>query len=48
MAPQTARILLIHRLPARPAVIATNMHVLGGYHEIQRLAWEEQGRTLSG
>ena len=48
LAPRTARILLIHRLPTRPAVIATNMHVLGGYHEIQRLAWDEQSRTLSG
>ena len=48
LAPGTARILLIHRLPARPAVIATNMHVLGGYHEIQRLAWDEQRLTLSG
>jgi len=48
LAPRTARILLIHRLPTRPAVIATNMHVLGGYHEIQRLAWDEQRRTLSG
>jgi hypothetical protein len=46
--PGTARILLIHRLPARPAVIATNLHVLGGYHEIQRLAWDEQRLTLSG
>ncbi len=48
LAPRTARILLIHRVPSRPAVIGTNMHVLGGYHEIQRLAWDEQSRTLSG
>lgn len=46
--PRTARILLIHRLPARPAAIATNLHVLGGYHEIQRLAWDEPRLTLSG
>ena len=26
LAPRTARILLIHRLPTRPQVIATNMH----------------------
>ncbi len=48
LAPGTARILLIHRLPAQPAVIATNLHVLGGFHEIQRLAWDEQRLTLSG
>jgi len=48
MAPRTARVLLIHRLPTRPQVIATNMHVLGGYHEITRLAWDEAKGTLSG
>ncbi len=48
LAPQTARILLIRRLPARPAVIATNMHLLGGYHEIERLTWDETTLTLSG
>lgn len=24
------------------------MHVLGGYHEIERLTWDEQPLTLSG
>jgi len=48
LAPQTARIVLIHRLPDRPQVIATNMHVLGGYHEIQRLAWDAGRLLLSG
>lgn len=48
MAPRTARILLIHRLPIRPEVIATNMHVLGGYHEIERLAWDERELALTG
>jgi hypothetical protein len=48
LAPRTARILLIHRRPTRPQVIATNLHVLGGYHEIQRLAWDEQQLVLSG
>jgi len=28
----------IHRRPDRPTVIGTNMHVLGGYHEIRQLA----------
>jgi hypothetical protein len=48
LAPRTARILLIHRQPLRPQVIATNMHVLGGYHEIQRMAWDDQQLVLSG
>ena len=48
LAPRTARILLIHRRPSRPQVIATNMHVLGGYHEIERMAWDEQQLVLSG
>ena len=48
LAPHTARILLIHRLPDRPRVIATNMHLLGGYHEIKRLNWDEEQLLLSG
>jgi hypothetical protein len=48
LAPGTARILLVHRKPKQPQVIATNMHLLGGYHEIKRLVWDEKQRTLSG
>jgi hypothetical protein len=48
MAPGTARILLIHRKPKLPQVIATNMHLLGGYHEIKRLSWNEKQLALSG
>jgi len=48
LAPHTARIVLVHRLPDRPQVIATNMHVLGGYHEIKHLAWDGRGVRLSG
>ena len=44
LAPRSARILLIHRRPSRPQVIATNMHVLGGYHEIGRMAWDQERR----
>jgi alpha-galactosidase len=46
--PRTARLLLIRRLPDRPDVIATNMHVLGGYHEIKRLAWDDRRCMLAG
>ncbi len=48
LAPHTARVLLIHRRPTRPQVIATDMHLLGGYHEIKRLMWDEPSRTLAG
>lgn len=48
LAPGTARILLIHPKPKQPQVIATNMHLLGGYHEIKHLAWDEKQLTLSG
>ena len=48
LAPRTARVLLIHRRPRHPQVIATNMHLLGGYHEIKRLAWDQNQGVLSG
>jgi len=48
LAPETARILLIHRKPRRPQVIATNMHLLGGYHEIEQLSWDEKRLVLTG
>jgi len=46
--PQTSRILILRRLGDRPQVIATDMHLLAGYHEIQRLAWDESRWVLSG
>lgn len=46
--PRSARIVLLHRLPAHPDVIATDMHVLGGYHEITAMSWNSQERKLSG
>ncbi len=48
LAPRTSRILLIHRRPTRPQVIATNLHVLGGYHEIKQSVWDETRLLLSG
>ncbi len=29
-------------------MIATNMHLLGGYHEIKRMAWDDERLVLSG
>jgi hypothetical protein len=48
MPPQSSRILIIRRLSDRPQVIATDMHVLGGYHEIHRLAWDATRKLLAG
>lgn len=48
LAPRTARIVLIRPLPTHPQLIATNMHVLGGYHEVTQLAWDESQLQLTG
>ncbi|MHB8955456.1 MAG: hypothetical protein ACYC4U_20980 [Pirellulaceae bacterium] len=48
LAPRTARIVLIRPLPTHPQLIGTNMHVLGGYHEVTRLAWDETQLLLKG
>jgi hypothetical protein len=48
MAPRTARVLLIRRLADRPQVLATNMHLLGGLHEVPRITWDEKRQVLSG
>lgn len=46
--PHSSRVLIVRRLTGRPQVIATDMHVLGGYHEMTRLAWDADRRQLSG
>lgn len=46
--PHSSRILIVRRLTGRPQVIATDMHVLGGYHEMTRLAWDADRRQLAG
>jgi hypothetical protein len=46
--PRTARIVLVHRLPSCPDVIATDMHALGGFHEIAAMSWDAQKRRLAG
>jgi alpha-galactosidase len=48
MPPQSSRIVLLHRLSGRPQLIGTNMHVLGGWHEVRQLAWDETQQSLSG
>jgi len=46
--PQSSRILYLRPLAGRPQIVGTDMHLLGGYHEIQRLAWDAKKCTLSG
>ena len=48
MPPESSRILAIRRLSDRPQVIGTDMHMLSGYHEIERLTWDAARNTLSG
>ena len=46
--PQTSRILAIHKLASHPQIIGTDMHLLQGYHELQKLTWDDKTHTLSG
>ncbi|MBN1343943.1 MAG: alpha-galactosidase [Phycisphaerae bacterium] len=46
--PQSSRILSIRRLAGRPQIVGTDMHVLQGYREIKRMAWDEKAKVLSG
>lgn len=46
--PHSSRVLIVRRLTGRPQVIATDMHLLGGYHELTQLTWDAARRQLSG
>jgi hypothetical protein len=46
--PQSSRILSIHKIEAHPQVIATDMHLVPGYHELTKLRWDEKTHELSG
>jgi alpha-galactosidase len=46
--PHSSRVLVVRRLAGRPQLMATDMHLLAGYHEIDRLAWDDARATLSG
>jgi hypothetical protein len=48
LAPRTARILLVRHKPDRPQLLATDMHLLGGWHEVERMKWNTQTLVLSG
>jgi hypothetical protein len=46
--PQTSRVLSIRRLTNRPQLIATDMHLFQGFHELKQQAWDEKSSQLSG
>jgi hypothetical protein len=46
--PNSSRVLFLHRLAGVPQLIGTDMHILGGYHEVTELTWDEEERRLSG
>ena len=46
--PNSSRVLFVHRLTARPQLLGTDMHILGGYHDVTALAWDQEKRVLSG
>jgi len=48
MPPQSSRIVFLRPLAGRPQFVGTNMHLLGGWHELQKLHWDGQKRVLSG
>jgi len=45
---ESSRILSIRRVTGVPQLIGTDLHVLQGWHEVKRLAWDSQARVLSG
>jgi len=48
MPPQSSRIVLLRRFTGRPQLVGTNLHILGGWHELKRLDWDPKKRVLSG
>jgi hypothetical protein len=46
--PESSRILSIRKRTGWPQLIGTDMHLLQGYHELTRLAWNNEKATLSG
>ena len=44
----SARCLRIMRVPERPAVLATGMHVTQGLVDLRDVRWDEEAATLSG
>jgi hypothetical protein len=46
--PESSRVLSIRRVTGVPQLIGTDMHLLQGWHEIKRWAWDQQTRALAG
>jgi hypothetical protein len=45
---ESSRILSIRRVTGVPQLVGTDMHLLQGWHEVKRLAWDEKAHVLSG
>ncbi|MBN2292015.1 MAG: discoidin domain-containing protein [Pirellulales bacterium] len=45
--PRESRILFIRKLRGHPQLVGTNMHLLGGYHELKSMKWDDAKSTLS-
>ena len=46
--PLEARMLAVREVLDRPQVLSTNRHVMQGYVDLADVAWDAEGRTLSG
>jgi len=46
--PNSSRVLFVQRLSGKPQLLGTDMHLLGGWHEVTDLAWDEEARALRG
>ena len=46
--PEACRILSIRRIEGRPQLLGTDLHLLGGFHELKALSWDPEKSLLSG
>ena len=46
--PQSSRIIFLRRLAGRPQFLGTDLQMLGGFHELKEMLWDESRQTLSG
>jgi alpha-galactosidase len=46
--PNSSRVLFVHQMTGDPQLLGTNLHILGGYHELSRLEWDADARELRG
>jgi hypothetical protein len=46
--PQSSRIIFLRRLAGRPQFLGTDLQMLGGFHELKEMQWDESQQRLSG